>query len=281
VNRLDHGIVNCRGFEILESLPWKSHLGKKVTNQVPDGSNWGFLICTPPGFTPPGNESNGNKLYGTIGPIQTEHIQESCLAIPLHGNLNPQSAMSYFALACGLSIIEKSNLELGDTAVVSGANPLALSILVAATAQGARTACLVSDSEKESAYRQDIENVSSEILDFEDVSCFDDKLDRFVALSKGKTVYVDTVGQPGPVYAMAMRLKKFGTLVFCRQEVDSSVVLSLREVHHLKSAHYIYWARPENLEQALILSECCQRSANLFHWKRVRIPTFFPLNHES
>lgn len=266
---LDHGIVDCKGFEILESLPWEPRAGSKDLHQTAAHVNWGFLICSPPGSMAPGNESNGNNLYATIGPIQTGHIQEACLAIPLQGNLDPQSGMSHFALACGLSIIERAKLELGDTIVVAGANPLALSVLVAATLQGAMTVCLVPDSEKESTYQQDIENVSGEILDFEDVSSFDEKLDKLIASARAKTVFVDTAGQPSLVFSMATRLEKFGTLVLCRQDVATSVILNIADVHHRKSARFIYWARPENLEEALTQSECCRRAASLFHWKRV------------
>ncbi len=266
---LDHGIVDCKGFEILESLPWEPRAGIKEANQTPGLSNWAFLICSPFGSAAPGNEPTGKKVYGSIGPIESDFTQESCPGIPLQSALHPQSAMSHFALACGLSIIERAKLELGDTIVVAGANPLAMSALVAATMQGARTICLVPDSEKESAYVQDIENASLEILDFEDVSSFDEKLDTLIASTRGKTVFIDTTGQPSPVFSMATRLEKFGTLVLCRQDVMISVILNIADVHHRKSAQFIYWTRPENLEECLALVSCCRRAARLLDWKRV------------
>jgi hypothetical protein len=68
---------------------------------------------------------------------------------------------------------------------------------------------------------------------------------------------------------MAVRLEKFGKLVFCRQEADSKVVLNLRNIHHLKSAHYIYWSRAESLEEALAWGEYCMRAARLLNYKRI------------
>jgi hypothetical protein len=274
VTFLNHGIVDCRGFEILESLPWEPRAGISEANRGPALVNWGFLICSRPHPVLPKNDSKENKLYGTIGPIESHYTRESCLGIPLKDKLDPQSAMSHFALACGLFIIEKANLELGDTVVVAGANLLALSVLVAASMQGAMTVCLVSGSEKDSAYRQDIENISGEILDFEYASSFDEKLDNLIARARGKTVFVDTAGQPSLVFSMATRLEKFGTLALCRQDVTTSVILNIGDVHHRKSARFIYWSRPENLEDALRYSECCRRGANLFHWERVRKLSF-------
>jgi hypothetical protein len=268
-----HGIVDCMGFEIVKSLPWDLPGGeiddREDRYQASERSNWGISICKWPDSTSSGDKSEVDRLYGLIGPIQNNRIQETCLGIPLQGALDPQSALSHFALACGLSIIGKAKLELGDAIVVAGVNPLALNVLVAARQQCARTACLVPGSEAEAAYRQDIEKLADEMIEFEDVSSCDAKLHTLIASSRGKTVYVDAIGQPSLVYAMAMRLETFGTLVLCRQEVTTSVVLNLREVHHLKSAHYIYWARPETLEEALTFSECCRRAASLFQWKRV------------
>lgn len=278
---LDHSIVECMGFDILRFLLWDSAELKKLDSQASDHGNWGFLICTPSHSKSMHDGSNAPKLYGAVGPIQGDLVQETCLAIPLEGASDTQSALAQFALTCGLSIIEKARLEVGDTIVVAGANPLALSVLVAASVQGARTVCLVPDSETESAYRQDIEKLSGEILDFEDVSSFDSKLDALIASSAGKSVYVDALGQPGPVYAMATRLEKFGTLVLCRQEVTTSVLLNIADVHHRKSAQYIYWAKPETIEQALMLSECYRRAARLFHWERVHMPTFFATTRQS
>jgi len=268
-----HDIIDCIGFEIVRSLPWDLQGGeiddREDRYQASERSNWGILICRPPDSISSGDESNVDRLYGVVGQIQTDRIQETCLGIPLKGALDSQSALSHFALACGLSIIDRAKLELGDTIVVAGANLLALSVLVAARRQCARTACLVPDSEAEATYRLGIEHLADELLEFEAMSSFDSELDTFVASSRGKTVYVDAVGQPGLVYAMARRLEMFGTMVLCRQEVTTSLQIDIRRYVHLKSAQIIYWSRPENLEEALIISECCRRAGKLFQWKRV------------
>jgi hypothetical protein len=272
---IPHGIVDCMGFHIVKSLPWDPRTGRLDHRQggvrAPEHGNWGFLVCSPNELMPLGHEADVSKLYGTIGPTQTDRIQHTCLGIPLQSAADPQSALARFALACGLSIIEKAELELGHTVIVAGANPLALSLLVAAREQGARTACLVPASETEAVYRQGIENLADEVIDFGDISSCDARLDALLASCRGKIVCIDAAAQPGPVCAMAARLQMFGTLVLCRQEATTSVVLRLREIHHLKSAQFIYWARPESLEEALKLGECCRRAANLFQWKRVSL----------
>lgn len=278
---LNEGVVDCLGFEIVESLSWDGLGSKKDGNQALEPGSWGFLISSRQGASPLKDGSRVGNLFGTVGPIQTHRIQEPCLGIPLQGALDPQSALIQFALACGLSIIEKAKLELGDTIVVAGANLLALSVLVAASVQSTRNVCVIPDSEKQSPYRQVIEKLADALLEFEDISTFDSELDAFLALSRGKTVYVDALGQPGPVHAMATRLEKFGTLLLCRQEVTSSILVNIADVHHRKSAQFIYWARPETIEQALMLAECCRRAAGLFHWKRVHTPMILPIRRES
>jgi len=268
-----HGIVDCTGFEVVKCLPWDLPGGETDDRtdrcQASKRSNWGISICRPPESMTSGDESDVNRLHGVVGQLQTDHVQETCLGVLLNGELDPLSALSHFALACGLSIIDRAKLELGDTIVVAGANLLALSVLVAADGQGARTACLVPDSETATVYRRAIERLASEVIEFKDISSFDARLDVWVASSIGNTVYVDAIGQPSSVYAMATRLARFGKLVFGRQEVTASVELNIADVHHRRSAQFIYWARPENLEEALTLAECYRRAVNLFRWRRI------------
>jgi hypothetical protein len=265
---LHHGIVDCVGFQVVKSLSWNPDGFERHNSRGQQQRDWGFIICTPSG-TAPQNAPEGRELYATIGAIRTDHIEGPCLGILLQGVHDHNAALSRFALACGLSIIEKAKLELGDTIIVAGANPLSHSVLVAAGKQGARAACLVSNSGTEATYLKDIESLTDEVLEYENISSFDPRLDKRIAASRGKTVYIDAAGEPSLVFAMATRVEKFGTLIFCRQEVETSVVMNLREVHHLKSANYIYWGGPETLEEALKLSECCRRADNLWRWKRI------------
>lgn len=273
MTRIAHGIVDCKGFEIVKSLPWDLQSGEFDDHedgyQASERSNWGILVCRRPDSMPSGDESNVDRLYAAMGPIQSDRIQETCLGIPLKGILDPQSALSHFALACGLSIIDRATLELGDTIAVAGANLLALSVLVAANTQGARAVCLVPNSEAQATCRLGIEQLADAVVEFKAMSSFDSKLDTFLASSRGKTAYVDAVGLPNLVHAMASRLEMFGTLVLCRQEVITSIQVDIRRYVHLKSAQIIYWSRPENLKEALAIRECYRRAANLFKWTRV------------
>jgi len=272
---LDHEVVNCVGFEIVSSLPWDLQGAETVAGSLNEHqalklNHWGFLICRPPDAAKYHATSDMDRLYGVVGQIQSDHIHESCLAIPL-GVLDPKSALSHFALACGLSIIDRAELELGDTVVVAGANPLALSVLLAASVQGARSACLVSNSNEESGYLQDIGQLAEVIGESGAGLSFDSKLDAFVALSRGKTVFVDAAGVPNLVQAMTSRLEASGTLVLCRQDVLTSLQIDLYTDIHRKSAQVAYWARPQDLKDALSLFACCARAANLFQWRRVAL----------
>jgi hypothetical protein len=272
MNLISHGIIDCRGFEIVMSWPWvhKYDNNKYVTEfQNRDDRNWGFLICRPPGSMSPSDKSNMDILYGVIGPIQTNLIQETCLGIPLQEAPDLPGALAQFVLSCGLSIIEQAQIELGDTVVVSGMNPLTISVLVASKAQCASILCLAPSSDLEVPYRRYIEELAYKTIEFEYTSSFDDRFDAIIASSRGKTVFIDTIGEPGLVYSMADRLEKFGIMVFCRQEASTSVVLNLRDVHHRKSAQFLYWSRPENLKEALIRRECCRRAARLLYYNRV------------
>jgi hypothetical protein len=271
MNLITHGIVDCKGFKIVRSWLWFHRKGKKGNSELQNRGDrkWGFIICLPSVSMVPRYKFKMDKLYGVIGTIQTDLIREACLGIPLKEASDIPSALNQFALSCGLSIIEKAQIELGDTIIISGVNPLALSVLVAAKAQGASIFCLFSPFEAEFPYQRSIEKLADGIIEFKYNSSFNDKFNEFVASSLGKTVFIDTIGEPGLVYSMAIRLEKFETMVFCRQEADTSVMLNLRNVHHLKSAKFVYWARPENLEEALVWRKHSQRAARLLNYKRI------------
>jgi len=216
---------------------------------------------------PPDSVTQANRLFGAIGHIQTGHIQESCYGIPLNANLDLQSHLSCFALACGLSIIEKARLELGDTIVVAGANRLAHSILIAASRQGARTACVVPTSQQEASYQLGLDEVADMLLDFNYCASYETDLDAFVASSRGRTVYIDAIGLPELVYTMVSRLGQFGTLVLPCQEATGSLSIDICRYIHRMSAQIIYWTRPEKLKDAIAFEECYQRAINLFRSK--------------
>jgi hypothetical protein len=274
---LAHGILDGFGFEIVTSFPWDLQSSEADAGEdkyrSAEGRNWGVIICRPPKAIRSGDESYVNGLYGVIGQIQANCIREMCLAIPLEEAPDLRNASSFFILACGLSIIDKTGLELGDTLVVAGANLLALSVLVAAKRQCARTACLISGSHEEVVKRLGMEQLSDALLRFDATCSFDSELDTFVASSRGKIVYVDTIGLPSVVHAMTSRLARFGTLALCRQDVSSSLPIDIRRDVHLKSAQIIYWSRPQSLEEALVLNACYRRAARLFRWERVSMLT--------
>ncbi|MBN1202242.1 MAG: hypothetical protein JXJ20_10340 [Anaerolineae bacterium] len=252
---LDHGIVDCTGFEIVARLPWEAGAAK----------GWGFLVCKS------GSGAENEALYGVIGPVNGEQIKGPGLGIPLRDAPDPNSALLQFALACSLSVIDKTGIELGDALVVAGANPLGLTALAAARQQGVRTACLVTGADT-AANREAAEKLADAVIAYDDVDTFDDQLDTFAAGCQGKIAYADAAGSPEPVFIMAGRLERFGTLVFCRPDSIVSVLLALREVHHLRSARYAFWSRPETLEQALTLSEYYRRAVRLLQWERVDLP---------
>ena len=196
--------------------------------------------------------------------IQTDHVQESCYGIPLNADLDLQSHLSDFALACGLSIIEKAQLELGDTIVVAGANRLAHNILIAASRQGARTACVVPASQQEASRQLGLDEVADMLLEFDYKASYETDLDAFVASSRGRTVYIDAVGLPELVHTMISRLGRFGTLVLCCQEATRALPVDIcRDIHRM-SARIIYWTRPEKLKDAIAFEEYYQRAINLF-----------------
>ncbi|HLC40234.1 MAG TPA: hypothetical protein VJO34_01250, partial [Methylomirabilota bacterium] len=209
----DRNVVDGVGLEIVHSLPWDLHgvetNGGLDKHKALKLNHWGFVIC---------KAADTDELYGIVGQIQSDHIHQPCLAVPLEG-LDPTSALPQFALGCGLSIIDKAGLELGDTVVVAGANALALSVLLAASVQGARRACLVSISNEESVYLRNISRLADVIDESAYASPSDSTLDAFVASSRGRTVFVDAAGVPNLVQAMTSRLEGSGTLVLCRQDV--------------------------------------------------------------
>ncbi len=257
MTHLDHGITDCKGFKITESLPW--NLAVSQHSETPN--HWGFLLCGPP--------EDKENVYGAIGETETEVIGETGLGIPMANISTLQSPLVPLALACGLSVIDKAQLELGDTAIVAGMNPLAYSILTAAKSQGARTACLTSGFKTTERDRSKMQTMADALFEFESVSSFEEGLDAFLASSIGKVVYIDAAGRPDLVYAMAARLRTFSTLVLCRQESTTFLQLDIRRHLHITSARVYYWTRPECLEEALALLQYYRQAANLFQWNRL------------
>lgn len=264
---LEHGIVNCTGFEIVERLPWDTPPAEATTAPAASAQGWGFLACRPPRSLAPG-EYTGDVLYGALGPTQHTIVQEECLAIPLPDVPASTSALECFALACGLSVTDLCQLEFGDTVVVVGANPLSRSVLMAAKTRRARTACLLPAPEAAPAWHE-IQGLADAVIGFEYSAAFEAQLDAFLAATRGSLVFVETAGQPDPVVFLAKRLTKFGKFVFCRQDSNAVVSMDLRSVHHLKSARFLYWGSPPTLREALALSDCYRRAANLYAWGRV------------
>ena len=218
------------------------------------------------------NESNTDIIYGVISHQENGYINEPCFGVPLTEVSNQKNVLANFALACGLSIIKKAQLELGDMVVVAGVNPLALNIIVAAKLICAKIICLVPNFNVEDQFRKEFEKVTDRIIGFEYTSSFNAKLNEAIASTNGKIVFFDTTGEPEIVYSMAIRLEQFGTFVFCRQDATKSISLNLRNVHHLKSAKFIYWGNPETLEEALRLKVFLKRVNRLFHWHRLSLP---------
>jgi len=278
---MTHGIVNCKGFKVVMIWPWVHDFDNKYNpsfkNQ--DDLKWGFIICKPSVFKGSSDKYNIDKLYGVIGPIRIDYIRESCLGIPLHEEQDISIALAKYAISCGLSIVKKADVELGDTVVVSGVNPLALSVIIAAKSQGTNILCLTHYSELRSPQMKDIKKLSDEVIEFEYTAYFEARFIEIIASSKGKTIYIDAAGDPERVYSMAVRLKKFETLVFCRPDAHTSLMVNLRSIHHLKSAKFIYWGKADNLEDALIWKDCYRRAANLFNYKRVL--NYIPNLYES
>jgi hypothetical protein len=267
-------VLDCTGFEVVTSLPWESDEDRSDDQadrrQPLTPGGWGFMVCK--AFTSPTSvaDSSAADLYGVVGEqVPTGRIERPCLGIPLEGTPDPRIALSRFALACGLSVIGKANLELGDTAVIAGANPLALSVSVAASQQGARTVCVAPAAECDSSYRSFMEQVTEASIVFTFRPSFDADFDAFVTSSRGKVVYIDTIGLPSIVDFMASRLRRFGTLILCRQDSTAMAQLDILHDIHRKSAQVVYWTRPESLEQALGLADCYRRATSLFRWKRV------------
>jgi len=251
---LTHDIVDCRGFKIIASLPWD------LEGSTLD-SPWGFLICTP--------AEDQTRTYGTLGETKLEQVSGHCLGIPLDNTATQKNRLAHLALTCALSIIDSARLELGDTAVVAGRNPLAYSILTAAKRQGAKTACLVHKTNTQRDKVPPVEAVADAVFEFQDIAAFEKGLDAFAASALGKTVHIDAAGQPDLVYAMASRLKRFAILVLCRQDAKAALQLDIRRYVHIPSVEVCYWAMPEDLEGTLTMARYYRQAANLIQWQRV------------
>jgi hypothetical protein len=269
-------VIDCTGFEIITSLPWGPDEGRGDDQKDGHGprqrTGWGFVVCKPSASSRSVAAPDMKEFYGVVsGSLQSDCIETPCVGISLQSASDPQRALSHFMLACGLSVIEKAKVELGDMVVVAGANPLTLSVLVAANQQGARTACVIPETIGDATYRLAVEQVAEVSIMFTFHPSYDAKLDTLVETSRGKVVYVDTAGTPNLVYSMASRLRTFGALILCRQDSAALVQMDILRDIHRKSAQIIFWTRPEDLEGGLALSKCCLRAARLFQWKQVTL----------
>jgi hypothetical protein len=267
--------IDCRGLQIIENAAWDIGL---VPEKFPGhknarNRNWGFLIYRALRNSASGRSSFCPRFIGAIGPIDVTPLEETCLGIPVQSADNSKRALIQFVLACGLSILEQAQLEMGDTLVISGINPLALSVLAAAQTHGSsRILCLVPPSEARVAFRGQVEKAVFMTMDFAYSHSFDSLFDEFLASSTGKTVFIDTTGDPDLVYSMATRLNTFGKMIFCRQDADSSVMMNICNLHHLKSAHFIYWSRVESFEDTLPWCGYILRAGRLLNYKRLAAP---------
>jgi len=268
-------LIDCRGLQIVENAEWNIGLvAKDVPGlRIAPNRNWGFLICRALWNSASGHSSFCPRFIGAIGPIDVTPLRETCFGIPVQGAGDSKRALIQFVLACGLSILEKTQLEMGDTLVISGINPLAQSVLMAAHTHGiSRILCLVPPSESHAAFRSQVEKAVDKTIDFAYSVSFDPLFDEFLVSSMGKTAFIDTTGDPDLVYSMATRLDTFGKMIFCRQDSDSSIIMSIRNLHHLKSAHFVYWSRVESFEDALPWSEYILRAGRLLDHKRLAVP---------
>jgi hypothetical protein len=237
-----HDIITCTPEQAVARLPWDNRAG------------WGFLVV---------RHDNG-RLYGSIGPVDSD---QPGLGLPLGDEADLTRAVGRLVLAAGLSIIARAGLELGGALVVAGSGPLAQTVLASAQAQGARTACILRDASAEATPLP-----ACAYIDYANLATFDAALDRFVAAGPGRVAFVDALGDPEVALAMAKRVPQYGYLVFCRPDATSSLMLNIRQVHHLKSAHYVYWSRPETLVEALHFVTYIERAQRLMIWERVRLP---------
>ena len=247
---LEHGIIDCHGLQIVTSLPWAD-------------ADWGFLVCS----------SGDGTLYGLTGSTRGVRVNDSRIGIPLETK-DPRLGLARLALGCGLSILELTRLELGEKLLVSGVNALALSVLAAGHVQHARLACIDPNLSSQSPYRAAIERLVDKVIAFDDIEPFDEQLAAFVTGTLGDTAFVDTAGVPGPVQAMVGQLGRFGVLALAQENADTTVVLKMREMHHLKSAHFAYRIWPTYLEGALGRLASCRRAANLLANGRVDASLF-------
>jgi len=276
--------IDCRGLQIANYVPWDLEVVSEefAGHRNVRNRNWGFLICRPLPNSESGRKSFCPRFIGAIGPIDVTPLEETCLGIPMQSADDSHGALIQFILACGLSILEQSQLEMGDTLVISGINPLAQSVLMAAQTHGiSRILCLVPPSESQAGFKSEVKNAVDKIVDFAYSVSFDSRFDEFLASSTGKTIFIDTTGDPDLVYSMATRLDIFGKMILCRQDADSSLVMNIRNLHHLKSAHFLYWSRIESIEDALSWREYILRAGRLFDFKRLAPPGYgWAVTHE-
>jgi len=274
---------DCRGHKVLKYLPWNLYTGKNFTssnqqNKAGISDEWGFIICNPSVALSVAGEPDLISLYGVIGSIQNEYIQNSCYGIQL-AESDPDKALSIFSLACGLSIIEKAALEIGDTVVVTGANVLALRIIEAASLQGARTMCLVPNME--SAYLSVIQKIADAVIEFQFNASFDSEFESFEKAACGKIIYIDAIGIPSLINYMVTRLKMFGGLILCRQDLDVYYPLDIYRDVHKKSAWIHYWNILDSTIEITKMVNLCKRAAKLYECNRVISDAKLPSNLEE
>ena len=247
MTRIEHGIVECKGHTIAARQTWTEN-----------AESWGFVVCRAP---------KSSQLLGVIGPAAGKRVTEPALGVPLPAEHDEQAALSMWTLACGLAITQLAALELGDQLVVTGTNALANAVLRAARTQHARTGRIVRQANTPPPANPLVDTT----FDYANVDAFDTTLNAFVAAGPGKTVFVDTAAEPDLALAITGHVPKYGVVVFARPDSRDTIMLNIRQVHHLRSARYRYWAPPDTLRDAIDLAACVQRAARLARWERVTL----------
>jgi hypothetical protein len=235
-----HPTTDSTGLQIVAERAWDT---------APDA--WGIRVAHAPA---------DDQLHGIIGPLDTVTVEAATPTIPLPA-ADPADAMVQLALACGLSVIDAAGLAMGETLIATGNTLLARCILVAAGLQGARTGWLVKIPV--------LEATTDVMLNYADITHFDSELDVFIRAGQGRLIFADTTADHALLDAMTSRMQRFGVLVFCRQESTATATIPLRTAHHLKSAHFIYWRRPESPCAGLAWQTYVNRAANLLRYREL------------
>lgn len=249
---IECNVVDCSEARVVAGLPW---------NGSADGAWWGAFVCR--------LDDTAGSLAGAWGPVSGDAVYASCAGALLSNVGDSLAGLFRVAVACGLSVLGATGVELGDMVVVAGQDPLALMVLLAARAQGIRAICLAAHPDMAGVLGEQIRLAAEQVLVYEQVNAFEADLEAALASATGGIAFVDTGGQPALVYEMAARLRKYSALVLCRQDSADSVMLALRELHHLKSARFVYWSHPASLRSGLEFEILFQRAARLIRWNRI------------